>query len=53
MSVTKERCRKMRKGEKTKQRLFETAARLFDQYDFDDVSVDAIVEAAGVAKGTF
>ncbi|NLA87049.1 MAG: TetR/AcrR family transcriptional regulator [Clostridiales bacterium] len=43
----------MRKGEKTKQRLFETAARLFDQYDFDDVSVDAIVEAAGVAKGTF
>ena len=43
----------MRKGEKTKLKLFEAAAQLFDQYDFDDVSVDAIVEAAGVAKGTF
>lgn len=43
----------MRKGEKTKRKLFEAAAQLFDEYDFDDVSVDAIVEAAGVAKGTF
>lgn len=43
----------MRKGEKTKRKLFETAAELFDRYDFEDVSVDAIVEAAGVAKGTF
>ena len=43
----------MRKGEKTKLKLFEAAAQLFGRYDFDDVSVDAIVEAAGVAKGTF
>lgn len=43
----------MRKGEKTKQKLFEAAAQLFGRYDFDDVSVDAIVDAAGVAKGTF
>ena len=43
----------MRKGEKTKQIIVEAAARLFDRYDFEEVSVDDIVEAAGVAKGTF
>jgi AcrR family transcriptional regulator len=46
-------CRKTEKGEKTKQRLFATAARLFSQYDFRQVTVDRIVEEAGVAKGTF
>lgn len=45
--------RPMKKGEKTKHKLFESAVALFEQYDFDKVSVDAIVEAAGVAKGTF
>lgn len=45
--------RKKVKGKKTKQKLLETAAELFGQYDFDNVTVDAIVEAAGVAKGTF
>jgi AcrR family transcriptional regulator len=45
--------RKGNKGEKTKRRLFECAAQLFAQYDFDEVSVDRIVGAAGVAKGTF
>lgn len=45
--------RKKEKGKKTKWKLFDCAARLFDQYDFDKVSVDMIVEAAGVAKGTF
>lgn len=44
---------KKQKGEKTKQKLFNTAAELFDQYDFNEVTVDRIVEAAGVAKGTF
>ncbi len=43
----------MRKGERTKQKLFEAAAQLFEKHDFDNVTVDAIVEAAGVAKGTF
>jgi AcrR family transcriptional regulator len=52
MNVNKKRPIKT-KGEKTKQRIFESAARLFCQYGFDDVSVDAIVEAAGVSKGTF
>lgn len=45
--------RKMKKGEKTKQQLFDTATELFGKYKFDDITVDAIVEAAGVAKGTF
>lgn len=44
---------KKTKGEKTKQKLFTSAAKLFNQYDFDEVTVDRIVEAAGVAKGTF
>lgn len=45
--------RKNEKGKRTKQKLFETATQLFDQYDFDSVTVDAIVEAAGLSKGTF
>lgn len=45
--------RKMRKGEKTKQKLFETAEELFSRFDFNNVTVDTIVEAAGVSKGTF
>lgn len=44
---------KIKKGEKTKRKLFESAEALFEKYDFDKVSVDAIVESAGVAKGTF
>lgn len=45
--------RKTKKGEKTKQKLFTAAAMLFNQYDFREVTVDRIVEEAGVAKGTF
>lgn len=45
--------RKTTNGEKTKQKLFSSAARLFNQYDFKEVTVDKIVEDAGVAKGTF
>ncbi len=43
----------MGKGESTKQILFETAAELFLQKDFNKVTVDNIVEKAGLAKGTF
>jgi len=39
--------------QRTMRRLFESASALFSKYDFDEVTVDAIVEAAGVAKGTF
>lgn len=42
-----------RKGERTKQKILESAVQLFEQYGFDDVSVDAIVKNAGVSKGTF
>ena len=45
--------RQTKKGENTKRRLYETAVALFEKTDFDKVSVDAIVKAAGVAKGTF
>lgn len=37
----------------TKARLYAAADALFTQYGFDEVSVDRIVEEAGVAKGTF
>lgn len=43
----------MRKGEKTKRKLLETATELFSKYEVDDVTVDSIVEATGVSKGTF
>lgn len=44
---------KMRKGERTRKRIFEAASELFLHEDFDRVTVDAIVERAGVSKGTF
>lgn len=43
----------MRKGEKTKQIIVEAAARLFDRYDFEEVSVDDIVEAARGSERDF
>ena len=45
--------RKKEKGEKTKQKLFIAATMLFNQYGFRGITVDRIVEEAGVAKGTF
>lgn len=37
----------------TKTKIFETAKSLFRKHGFENVSVDAIVGAAGVAKGSF
>ncbi|PKM83259.1 MAG: TetR/AcrR family transcriptional regulator [Firmicutes bacterium HGW-Firmicutes-14] len=37
----------------TKKKIYETAGRLFKKNGFDNVSVDSIVEAAGVSKGSF
>ena len=37
----------------TKRKLFESAQKLFVERDFTEVSVDNIVEEAGVSKGTF
>lgn len=45
--------RRQKQATETKRKLYESAGGLFEQYDFDSVSVDSIVEAAGVSKGTF
>jgi len=42
-----------KKSLETKDKIYETASQLFQKYGFDSVSVDSIVEAAGVSKGTF
>ncbi|MEG2024514.1 MAG: TetR/AcrR family transcriptional regulator [Gordonibacter sp.] len=41
------------KGQKTKQKLFETAIQLINECGYDEVTVADICEAAQVAKGTF
>jgi len=41
------------KAIQTKKRIYETADRLFGKYGLENVSVDSIVEMAGVSKGTF
>ncbi|HWR61969.1 MAG TPA: TetR/AcrR family transcriptional regulator [Clostridia bacterium] len=45
--------RRKEQGEATKKRLYECARELFNDYGVENVSVDDIVEAAGVARGTF
>jgi AcrR family transcriptional regulator len=37
----------------TKNKLFETAIRLFSKYGYEAVTIDDITEKAGVSKGTF
>lgn len=44
---------RQQRAAETKMKLYATADRLFTQYGIDDVSVDAIVEAAGLSKGAF
>lgn len=43
----------MTKSERTKQTIFDSALQLFRDKGYENVSVDEIVEKAGVAKGTF
>ena len=43
----------MKKGEKRKQKLLQIAYKLFLQNGYEDTSVDAIIEEAGIAKGTY
>lgn len=50
---TKINNRTKEQGAETKKRLFECAEKLFQQYEYRDVSVEAITKAAGVTKGTF
>lgn len=40
-------------GLETKRKIFESADSLFREYGFENVSVDSIVERAGIAKGSF
>lgn len=44
---------KSARGARTRQRIREAANRLFIEQDFRSTTVDAIVQAAGVSKGTF
>ncbi len=41
------------KANQTKQKIFESAAKLFSSNDYNEVSIDSIVQMAGVAKGSF
>jgi AcrR family transcriptional regulator len=41
------------KAQCTKRKIYESAKRLFSSKDYNDVSVDSIVELAGVSKGSF
>lgn len=44
---------KKRQGLETKNKICESAAALFKEYGFENVSVDSIVEKAGISKGSF
>ncbi|SDN97512.1 TetR/AcrR family transcriptional regulator [Acetanaerobacterium elongatum] len=50
---TEKHNKKKEQGAETKKRLYESAEQLFIKYNYTDVSVEAITEAAGVTKGTF
>ena len=41
------------KAEETKNKIYKSAEQLFSKYGFENVSVDSIVEIAGVSKGSF
>ena len=43
----------MKKGEERKQKLLKIAYRLFIEQGSENTSVDAIIEEAGIAKGTY
>ena len=45
--------RKKAQGAQTRRKIYESADWLFTRYGVHEVSVDAIVEAANVSKGTF
>ncbi len=43
----------MKKGEKRKQELLKIAYRMFIEKGYDNTSIDEIIGAAGIAKGTY
>lgn len=44
---------KKEQGAKTKRKLYLCAGKLFQRYQYDDVSVERIAKAAGITKATF
>jgi len=49
----KQRKTRKEKTIETKKKIYEAADKLFRKYSFDKVTVDTIVETAGVSKGAF
>lgn len=45
--------RRKEQGEATKKKIYETAQRLFVEHGIEGVSIDDIVKAVGIARGTF
>ena len=43
----------MKKGEKRRRELLQIAYRMFMSHGYENTSVDGIIEAAGIAKGTY
>lgn len=41
------------KAKETKEKIYKSAKQLFSKYAFDDITINSIVELAGVAKGSF
>lgn len=52
MEKERKRSRK-EKAIETRKKIYETANDLFRKYGYENISVDSIVEAAGVSKGAF
>lgn len=53
MGTDKPLTNRKRQAIQTKQRIFDTAKELFSKNSFETVTVDQIIEACGIAKGTF
>ena len=53
VAMGKHLSRRERKKKETRQRLLEAALRLFQEFGYDDTTVEEITRAADVAKSTF
>lgn len=51
--MTKNMCTRREKAAETKNKIIQCADELFREYSFEKVSVDSIVEKAGLSKGAF
>lgn len=51
--MKKELTKRQIQAEKTRERIYEAGKNLFSKYGYDAVSIDDIVKAAGVARGSF